>query len=146
MLLFVLLGLVAFLVFWLIKSDPHWNADQSWARIEATLNPIELQAWATNLLVKYAADPNFDGHLDVREAVPVGLKKIWKGREPTITLRNRVNAQEWVRVEWGSGMLGRWGLAIGQPSFVLVPGMETDPSDKQPMPWKPGIYFYEHYH
>jgi hypothetical protein len=129
------------------ESNPSLNAERSRIRIEKTIDARELQLWATNLLKRYSSVPEFGGFFPVTTQIPEGLDKIWKKRQPEIILRDGLKgADRYVCIAWGSGMLGRWGLAVGSTNFVLLPGMEADPSEKPPSAWKPGIYFFQHYH
>ena len=134
---------------WLRASaDPYWNAQQSRRRIEKRLDPSLLQSWATNLLNQYSAQTNFGPVFYVQAPVPTGSEQIWMHRSPQVILRDgESDGERYVCLCWGSGMLGRWGLALGSPRFVLKVGMESgDPPDLAPRLWKPGIYFFQHYH
>ena len=147
--LLVLVVLVSAGVYWLNTwANPYWNAEQSRLRIERTLDPDVLQSWATNLLQKYSYETNFGPCYIVDAPLPSGLGNIWMHERPDIVLRDgRNDSGRYVCLSWGSAMLGRWGLAIGPPKFVLQDGMESGgPPDWPPKPWKPGVYFFQHYH
>jgi len=145
--LLVVAGLLAVGHYWLRTSaNPYWNAEQSRLRIEKTLRAEVLQSWATNLLQQYSGETNLGGYFSVHTTLPDGLDNIWLHRRPDVILREGVDGGErYVCLSWGSAMLGRWGLAIGSPSFVL--SQESGPpADMPPKVWKPGVYFYQHYH
>jgi hypothetical protein len=44
----------------------------------------------------------------------------------------------YVRVAWGSGFRGHWGLDVGSATFV---GPYGDQNER----WRPGVYFWREY-
>jgi hypothetical protein len=147
--LLILAGLTSAGVYWINTwADPYWNAEHSKLRVEKTLDAQTLQSWAVNLLKQYSYETNFGGYYSVEEPHPSGLDDIWMHQPPSIILRDgRDGGERYVCLSWGSAMLGRWGLAIGSPKFVLKDGMESfGPPDLAPVEWKPGVYFFQHYH
>jgi hypothetical protein len=147
--LLILAGLFSAGYYWLRTSaDPYWNAEHSRLRIEKRLDANGLQAWAASLLKQYSSQTNFGGYYRIDAPTPSGLNDIWMHRRPYVLLRDGAQGGErYVCLSWGSAMLGRWGLAIGSPDFVLRVGMESgEPPDMPPRLWKPGVYFYQHYH
>ena len=145
----ILLVIISVGIYWFSTwANPYWAAEHSRLRIEKNLDAPMLQSWAVNLLKQYSYETNFGGYYSVETPLPSGLDNIWMHRPPSIILRDGVNGGErYVCLSWGSAMLGRWGLAIGSPGFVLNDGMESyGPPDIAPMEWKPGVYFFQHYH
>lgn len=50
----------------------------------------------------------------------------------------------YVCISWGSGVMGSWGLWVGQTNFVFPD--HVLPSYMSYHAWKPGIYFWEDLH
>ena len=118
--------------------DSGHIADQCERRVEQTIDPANLQSWATNLLQQYPpGHTNYAGPF----ALLAGLTNVWAQRQPSVYLREANNGEEqYVYVFWGSGGLGHWGLSIGSPKFV-----PTNPRNGS-REWKPGIYFWRDPH
>jgi hypothetical protein len=106
-------------------------------RVKSTVNPDELQAWATNLLI---ASPNADPRtpITVKEAdIPPFIRAISTNQVPDVEISGGKDGfRKSVTVWYGSGF-GHWGLEIGFPTLVL-----TNSETHYFVQWKPGIYFW----
>jgi hypothetical protein len=107
--------------------------------IKATVNPDELQAWATNLI----ATANFGSgnSIGVKQAdIPKWVGLIYKdqGDPGQVTIERTRNGDPdvFVQILYGGGF-GHWGLAIGYPTMV-----STNHDSCYSHYWKPGIYFW----
>jgi hypothetical protein len=102
------------------------------ARIRSTVNPDELQVWATNVI---ATTPAKHGDTSVSpKGIPKGLLGL-SDYPPAIWV-SRDGGNVCVVVGYGSG-LGHLGLYVGDKSIKAE-------SDQQiyVVPWQPGIYFW----
>jgi hypothetical protein len=112
------------------------ETDDFEARVKATVNPDELQAWATNVIAK----TSFRGSdsVVVNEAdIPKSVGLIYKsdGDLGRVTVE-RSSAGDYVQLWYGGGF-GHWGLIIGYPTLVL-----TNHDSCYCHPWTEGIYFW----
>ncbi len=116
----------------------NWNSNYIAAkceqRIKTQCGPAVLQSWATNL-VAHAQD--FTNTLSSSIPIPQGLQGIWKHRPAVFIREAQGEAEAYVYLFWGSGVLGHWGLSVGSPTFVW---------DRQGVQWQPGIYFWRDCH
>jgi hypothetical protein len=100
--------------------------------IQQTCNARELQSWATNLLTH---------EIDYTNAYPTAhpsLTGIWKHR-PSVQVRGTNwgnSGPGYVYISWGSGMLGGWGMAIGDQDLPAPAGIGVVRQ------WQPGIHFW----
>ena len=95
-------------------------------RVKRSVDPIELQQWATNLLAQHGSD--FGGYEDFDGTnVPSRIRE-FKGRYPGV----RIFAPGEVCVFCDSK--GVSFLVVGPPSL-------STPTNQNFSPWKPGIYF-----
>lgn len=117
--------------------SPSREAAKCERRVEAAVDAVALQAWATNLLDRYSlAKTNYGGPFPVYAP----LKNIWDDAPPSVTIQGGGDqGEEFVYVFWGAAA-GHWGLSIGKPSFV--------PSSRERggRMWKPGVYFWRDFH
>jgi hypothetical protein len=118
-------------------QTPSRMASDCERRVETRVDPVALQAWATNLLDQYSiTKTNYGGPFPLYPP----LKKIWDQAPPTVgILGGDTQGGEFVCVIWGSAA-GHWGLSIGKPSFV-----PSIPQRAGRM-WKTGIYFWRDFH
>lgn len=106
-------------------------------KIKASINPLELQAWATNLLHRGDSCPREEMHI----LLPPDVKKIEKS-EPYIlleTIRDDVNAWEvCIYLGWRTES-GIKGLKVGYPTGKLLrQGVGMGYSHE----WMPGIFIF----
>jgi hypothetical protein len=127
----VLAAVVAFCAFGCAKETEKFEK-----KIKATVNPDELQAWATNVI----ATAHFHGgdSVVIKESdIPKWVGSIYKKQgDPGKVTVERSTEHSYVQVSYGSGF-GHWGLAIGDSTLVL-----TNHDSCLSHPWKPGIYFW----
>ena len=105
-------------------------------KIKATVNPDELQTWATNVIAT-ASFHGSDSFVVKQADIPkwVGLVYKDEGDLGQVTVE-RSSEGEFVQILYGGGF-GHWGLAIGSPTLVL-----TNHDSCYNEIWKPGIYFW----
>jgi hypothetical protein len=117
--------------------SPSRMASDCERRVEARVDPVAVQAWATNLLDQYSiTKTNYGGPFPLYPP----LRNIWDQAPPSVAiLGGDTQGEEFVCVIWGSAA-GHWGLSIGKPGFA--------PSIPQRggRVWKPGIYFWRDFH
>jgi hypothetical protein len=104
-------------------------------KIKVTVNPDELQAWATNLIAKTSGGDS----IVVKQAdIPKWVGLIYKDEgDPGEVTVERSSQGVYVEILYGGGF-GHWGLAVGYPTLVL-----TNHDSCYHDLWKPGIYFWE---
>jgi hypothetical protein len=126
--------LAAFLFWsWRTHLPPTYAKETSRfeAEVRRTVNPAQLQGWATMLLRQYsitnAADDSY-----ALDSFPASLNSASKRRHYGFVFPNQPDGQSYIRLVWGGGHLGYWGLHIGSTNF-------TDPTGKM---WSPGVYFW----
>ena len=119
-------------------SDPRKSARLCEERIKKNIDPLTLQSWATNLLVVYGTDrTNFAGPFPS----PDYLARVCADGAPGIYIQGGYsNSPSFIRVFWGAGGSGHWGILIGTRSYV--PQTYEAPSV---VSWAPGIFFFEDY-
>jgi hypothetical protein len=102
----------------------------------ARIDPAALQSWATNLLTRYAASNTVDSELVSYQvkALPSDLRNVSKLYPSAFLFANPSLDKAFIRISWGSGFRGHWGLHVGATNFV-DPALES-------RAWKPGIYFW----
>lgn len=121
-------------------SIPSVETDDSKfeTKIKATVNPDELQAWATNLIAEVSTRKG-ESFVVKQPDIPKWAGKIYEGQgegvEGDVSVE-RSDEGTYVRMIYGGGF-GHWGLAVGDPKLVL-----TDTSSWHGRLWKPGIYFW----
>ncbi len=107
------------------------------AQVKATVNPDELQAWATNMISK-ASFHGRDSWMVGQSDIPKWVGLIYKDEgDPGEVTVERSSEGDFVQILYGGGF-GHWGLAVGSPTLVLTTNGE---SGFQHL-WKPGIYFW----
>ena len=128
----VMVAVIAAL-FWYWQSFLTYDGEVSRfeKRIRREVNPAALQTWATNLLythsVSNAADTSLRSSMFPPEVQRLNSRLLFGFVMPDAS-----EEQAHVRVIWGSGMRGHWGLRVGTTNFVDY-GSEM---------WQPGIYFW----
>lgn len=137
---FFILGAVCVFAALLVYFRSTLTYDHDVKRFEAAararINPAGLQSWATNLLAAYAAS-NINESMLVSyplEDLPADVRNVSRLYPSAFLFANPSLDKSFIRVSWGSGFRGHWGLHIGATSFV-----DPDPESKV---WKPGIYFW----
>jgi hypothetical protein len=112
---------------WVLNQMNHcftvrWLAFQA----KRSVNPVELQKWATNLLANHGR--RLRGYQDFYGTnMPSSLRKVMPGY-PNVKIHNP--DEVWVCGESKGGPF----LVVGAPSLVT-------PTNQNIFPWKPGIYF-----
>ena len=105
-------------------------------KVKATIDPIELQAWATNLI----ASANFGGGniIAFKQAdIPAWVGSFYqdRGDRGQVTIeRSRIDDPDIVvQIMYGGGF-GHWGLVIGYPTMT-----STNHDSCHSYLWKPGV-------
>lgn len=115
---------------WRTHADSRYIASRCERRIRKSADPAELQIWAADLLLRYPpASTNYVGPF----TLPRGLDDVWSHRPFVALLESSPTHEAHVRVLWGSGVLGHWGLWLGSTSMVAVGNCDI---------WQPGVYFW----
>jgi hypothetical protein len=136
----LVVGAVCVCVALLIYLRSTLTYDHDVKRFEATvrtgLDPGALQSWATNLLTRYTASNTVSSELvsyQVKD-LPTNVRNVSKLYPSAFLFASPSLDKAYIRIAWGSGFRGHWGLHIGATNFV-----DPDPESKS---WKPGIYFW----
>jgi hypothetical protein len=109
-------------------------------QVKTTVDPNEVQAWATNLIAK--AGTNVGDSISVRRAdVPAWVESIYRKNgdlgDVTIERIGQDDPRMYVQICYGGGF-GHWGLIVGPPTLIL-----GNPNTGHNRLWKPGIYFWD---
>lgn len=130
--LLVLLSIAA--VFY-AGHKPVWQFDRLERNAQKVITGSELQSWATNLLAHYPTNTSMPA-----SALGTNFPQQLLGLAPKLGPHvyvyegNGTHSPSWVRLYWGSGMLGAHGFEIGPTNFV---------SSRSGHSWQPGVYFYD---
>ncbi len=104
-------------------------------RVKSVVNPDELQAWATNLILKTTITAS--APVGVKQAdIPKALRELYKYPPDADVIRPAESTTAYVEIWYGSGF-GHWGLYIGDSTLVM-----SSSQTHYIVPWKPGIYFW----
>jgi hypothetical protein len=116
---------------WRTHADSSYIANRCQRRIRNSADPAELQAWAEDLLRRYPPDTtNYSGPL----APPHGLEDVWSHPPSVVLIASSPAHEAHVRLLWGSGVLGHWGLWLGSTNLVAAGNCER---------WQSGVYFWK---
>jgi hypothetical protein len=100
-------------------------------RIRREVNPVALQAWATNLLRIYSLSN--EQSVPLRSSTfPPEIQRLNSRLLFGFAMPNTSEELAHVRIIWGSGMRGHWGLRVASTGFVDY-GSEV---------WRPGVYLW----
>jgi hypothetical protein len=99
------------------------------ATVKSTVNPDQLQSWATNVLGTASGD------VDVTN-VPNFVLSIYKDDPPEWVQIQHDDSGRYIEIGYGSGF-GHWGIYAGCTNLEIK-------GDERfyVLPWKPGIYFW----
>lgn len=100
-------------------------------RIRRDVDPAALQAWATNLLHTYSAS-NVQSAPLRSSMFPADIQRLNSRLLFGFVMPNASEEMAHVRVIWGSGFRGHWGLRVGSTNFV----------DYGSQIWRPGVYLW----
>lgn len=101
------------------------------APIRRQVSPVALQAWATNLLHDYS-DSNTTSIALHSGMFPPEVQNLNSRILFGFVMPNASEEQAHIRIIWGSGMRGHWGLRVGSTNFVEYGGEM----------WKQGVNFW----
>jgi hypothetical protein len=115
---------------WRANTNSRYIADRCKRRILRSTDLSELQRWAVDLLHRYPPDlTNYTGPF----TLPRGLQDVWTHTPYVFMVESSPAHEAHVRVLWGSGPLGHWGLWLGSTNLVAVDFSER---------LQPGVYFW----
>jgi hypothetical protein len=132
--------LLALFVYWQRNLTYEGEVGAFEVSIRAQVDPAKLQEWATNLLVTYSSSNIVDWDtrsFEIRN-LPVDVRRVSPQSPIAFLFYNPALDKAFIRIGWGSGGQGHWGLDVGAVAFV-------DPYGDQAQLWKPGIYFWRQY-
>jgi len=107
------------------------------AKVRRHVNPTSLQSWALNLVALCSTSQVAETSFPVR-TFPDYLAELHKLPPVGWVFPANPGQPGYVRVVWGSGFRGHWGLKIGATNF-------TDPYGTSSELWLPGVYFWRDY-
>ncbi len=131
----IILG-VCLLAYWFNSTNnPRYIARKCERRVRASVDPMVLQSWATNLLASYPIGrTNYTGPFQA----PAYLRGVWAKKVPGVYIQGGYfDEQAHHRVFWGAGGMGQWGLLVGAADFVPT---SQEHGERE---WRPGIYFFQ---
>jgi len=109
------------------------QTDKFAAQVKSSVNPDELQSWATNLIAKTPVSS--PGGVEEKD-VPNYVRAIYKDDPPEFVEIQHGDGGSYVQIAYGSGF-GHWGLYVGFTNLE----MKSD-ENFYVVQWKPGIFFW----
>jgi len=135
----IVIGLCACLVvalyFWKANFSYEGEVGRFRENAKSKLRPAEIQEWAMGLLQKYGTNPptaEYESHRILE--TPDYLQRIWRTSPVAVAFITGSADRSFVKLTWGSGGRGHWGLIIGQTNFNNPYGSKGF--------WTNGIYFW----
>jgi hypothetical protein len=130
---YVILCICAGLLLFL-KRSPSWQFDHLEPNARKVITATALQLWATDLLAAY---PSNTGMSAVRLGTnfPAGLLGVYHRPGYVWIFGDRYSPPNYVRVEWGGGILGDTGFMVGGTDFIAHARLVHT--------WAPGVYFFK---
>lgn len=142
--LFVMFLFVVLVAYWQRNLTYESEVNRFEASTRARVNAANVQSWATNLLTRYSSSNIADWESRSFEVqnIPPDIQRVNRLSPTAFLFANPASDKAYIRIGWGSGFRGHWGLDVGGLNFV-------DPCGDEAELWKPGIYFwrqhrYEH--
>jgi hypothetical protein len=126
--------LVALVWYWKTHLTYAGEVSRFEAKIRHEVNPTNLQSWAEGVLRQYAASNATDVTYEVN-ALPDYIERLSTRHLSSVVVPR--SQDSFIRIIWGSGFRGHWGLHVGSTNFV-------DPYTTS-VAWQPGIYFWRDY-
>ncbi len=120
-----------------VKHQSQSPAQSCFDKIRKEVDAAKLQGWATNLLNQHPiGQTNYFGLFEA----PNFMNKVCENRKPSVYIQGGFyGEQSYVRLFWGSGTMGHWGLKVAPPGFFPRNSNDTNTE------WTPGVYFFENY-
>ena len=130
----LLLGLI-----WYWQTHLTYNGEVSHfeARVRKQVDPAKLQSWATDLIALHSTSQVAEASFPIT-TFPDYLRNLHKLPPFGFVFPPAPDHPGYVRVTWGSGFRGHWGLNVGCTTFV-------DPYGDQSEKWQPGVYLWRAY-
>jgi hypothetical protein len=135
----VAVGCLLILAIWYWKTHLTYTGEVSHfeATVRKQVNPTSLQNWAVNLLAQHSTSPVTETSFPI-PIFPDYLKTLHTLPPFGCVFPATSNFPGFVRITWGSGFRGHWGLNVGATNFV-------DPYGAQSEMWQHGVYFWRAY-
>jgi hypothetical protein len=130
----VIVALAALFWYWQTYLTYDGEVSRFEKRIRREIDPAALQVWATNLLHAYSISNATDTSLR-SSMFPADIQQLNRRLLFGFVMPDASEEQAHVRIIWGSGMRGHWGLRVGSTNFVDY-GSEM---------WQPGVYLWKEY-
>lgn len=96
------------------------------------IEPTQLQQWAIATLARYSNSPAESASFQV-DSVPAKLKSLHRLPPVAFAFPATSDKHAHVKLTWGSGFRGHWGLVVGTTNFDSPYGGDL---------WTPGVYFW----
>lgn len=126
----------------LVVSIWYWRAHLTYtgevshfeAKVRSQVNPVVLQDWAVKVIAECSTSQVAETSFAIRN-LPGYLQSLDSLSPFGYAFSTTSNRPGFLRIAWGSGFRGHWGLNVGDTNFV-------DPFGNQSEMWKPGVYFW----
>jgi hypothetical protein len=102
------------------------------SKVRNQVDPDQLQQWAVATLARYSTSRVENASFAI-DKLPDYLKSLHRLPPVAFAFPGTSDKHGHVRVTWGSGFRGHWGLAVGATNFDSPYGGD---------PWRPGLYFW----
>ena len=126
-------GAVAYLYY---GYKPIWQFDHLEQNARKVITAAELQTWATNLIALHPTNVQMDFRIsELGTNFPHQLLGLAPRFGPGVTVYQWAGTNDlpFVRIWWGSGVMGRAGFQIGP----FMPGPDQEHQ------WAEGVYFFK---
>ena len=115
---------------------PIWQFDHFEQNAKEVITAAQLHAWGTKVLARYPVNATLSS-TDLGVGIPKQLTSLAPRLRPWIHTYEGyeacgTNVPPFVRVVWGSGMLGSVGFDIGPTNLSSPAALHT---------WQPGVHF-----
>jgi hypothetical protein len=130
----VIVGCVLLLGIWYWRTHLTYSGEVSRVedKVRKQVDPAELQQWANATLALYSTSRLENASFQV-DALPAYLRSLHRLPPVAFAFPATSDRQAHVKLGWGSGFRGHWGLAVGATNFDSPYGGEA---------WRPGVYFW----
>jgi hypothetical protein len=100
--------------------------------VRKQVDPAQLQQWALTALARYSTSKVENASFEL-DGVPAYLSSLHRLRPIAFAFPAASDKQAHVKLGWGSGFRGHWGVAVGATNFESPYGGDA---------WRPGVYFW----
>lgn len=102
------------------------------SKVRKQVDPVELQQWANATLARHSTSQVQNASFAV-DTVPAYVRSLHRLPPVAFAFPATSDKLAHVRLAWGSGFRGHWGVDVGGTNFDCPYGGSA---------WRPGVYFW----